>query len=87
MDFSSDFCAASQDILEKVGQEVARKYGEKDAKGKSLYFADRFIKNATLSFLKEQCSYQKCYGVVESSRPSKMLERVQCRREKQASNL
>jgi hypothetical protein len=30
--FFSDFKAASQDILEKVGQEAALKYEEKDAK-------------------------------------------------------
>ena len=43
MHFFTYFNAASQDILEKVGQEAALKDVEKGAKRKCLKFADRFM--------------------------------------------
>ncbi len=45
MYFSSDFETASQDILDKVGQEAVSKYEEKDTKSKCLAFWDIFIIN------------------------------------------
>jgi len=36
MHFFADFCAASQAILEYVGQEAAQKYAEKGAKSVCL---------------------------------------------------
>ncbi len=49
MYFSSDSEIASQDILDKVGQEAISKYEEKDAKSKCLEFWDRFIFNSLKS--------------------------------------
>lgn len=43
MYFSVDFEATSQDILEKVGQEVASEDAEKDAKSEVLEYRGRFI--------------------------------------------
>ncbi len=44
MNFLSDFVAASQDILKKVDQEAAAKYGKKGAKSECLEYGDRFIR-------------------------------------------
>ena len=43
MHFLSDFEAASQDILEEVGQEAASEYGEKGAKSEYKEYWDRFM--------------------------------------------
>jgi hypothetical protein len=43
MYFFAEFKAASQDILEQVGQEAALKDAEKDAKSEVSLFRDRFM--------------------------------------------
>jgi hypothetical protein len=44
-DFFTDFNAASQDIVEKLGQEAALKDVEKDSKGMFFQFRDRVSVN------------------------------------------
>ncbi len=49
MYFFAGFEAASQDILEYVGQEAASEDAEKEAKNETLEYRDRFICVSSLS--------------------------------------
>ena len=50
MHFLSDFEAASQGILKRVGQEAASEYGEKGAKSDCKEYWDRFTFSVWISY-------------------------------------